>query len=279
MKSLAQKTAVVTGAGSGIGRAMALKFAAEGMNIVLADVDLAALQTVQTEIATIGARAISVPTDVSKRRDIENLRDRALEAFSGVHLVCNNAGVDSGGPFADIPESTWEWVLGVDLWGVIHGCQVFLPILLEQGEGYIVNTSSVAALTGMPLSAAPYVAAKSAVLGLSMNLRAEMEATNPQIGISVLIPGPVRTNMSTSERNRPADVAAPAASTMREEVQSFVGQYLEKEGMDPLDVADMVVSAVKENRFYVMTHLQDALATVTGNSSRMSSDSVAYSEA
>lgn len=278
MKSLVRKTAVVTGAGSGIGRAMALRFASEGMNVVLADVDLAALKLVQGEVAASGARVISVPTDVSKRTDIENLRDRTLEAFSGVDVLCNNAGVDSGGPFADIPESTWEWVLGVDLWGVIHGCQVFLPIFLEQGQGHIVNTSSIAALTGMPLSAAPYAVAKSAVLGLSMNLRAEMEATNPQIGISVLIPGPVRTNMPTSERNRPADVDAPAPSTMREEVQSFVGQYLEKEGMDPLEVADMVVGAVKGNRFYVMTHLQDALSTMTDNKSRMSHDSVALIE-
>ncbi len=269
MKDLAGRVAVVTGAASGIGKAMATSFAAEGMRVVLADIDAEALEVAHAELTDAGHDVRAVRTDVSKADDIEALRDAALEAFGAVHVLCNNAGVDSGGPFASIPSSTWEWVLAVDLWSVIHGCRIFLPHMVEQGVGHIVNTSSIAAYTGMPLSAAPYVAAKSAVLGISKNLRDELAETAPGIGVSVLVPGPVRTNMPTSERTRPPDVEAPPESAMRAGVQAFITDLLTRDGMDPALVGEMVVRAVTQDRFFVLTHPDEVYGAIKADLEQM----------
>jgi NAD(P)-dependent dehydrogenase (short-subunit alcohol dehydrogenase family) len=269
VKDLGGRVAVVTGAASGIGKAMATSFADAGMRVMLADIDDAALESARAELAAAGHDVRAVRTDVSRADDIEALRDTAFEAFGAVHVLCNNAGVDSGGPFASIPQSTWEWVLAVDLWSVIHGCRIFLPQMVEQGVGHIVNTSSIAAYTGMPLSAAPYVAAKSAVLGISKNLRDELAATAPGVGISVLIPGPVRTNMPTSERTRPPDVEAPPESELRAGVLAFIDDLLAREGMDPALVGEMVVRAVTQERFFVLTHPDEVYAPIKADLEQM----------
>jgi NADP-dependent 3-hydroxy acid dehydrogenase YdfG len=150
MRQFTGRVAVVTGAASGIGRALAGRFAAEGMRCVLADVDDGALDRAVGELRRDGAAAIGVRTDVASAADVEALADRTVSEFGAVHLVCNNAGVGVGSDFAKIPLDVWDWVLGVDLWGVIHGCRTFLPLLLEQDEAHIVNTSSMAALNGHP---------------------------------------------------------------------------------------------------------------------------------
>jgi len=156
MKQLSGRVAVVTGAASGIGLAMATRFAAEGMRCVLADIEEGALQRAVDGLRRGGAAAVGVRTDVSSAADVQALADAAIAEFGAVHVLCNNAGVGGGTDFAKTPLDTWEWVLGVNLWGVIHGCRTFLPLLLEQDEGHIVNTSSMAALNGHPLGLAPY---------------------------------------------------------------------------------------------------------------------------
>jgi NAD(P)-dependent dehydrogenase (short-subunit alcohol dehydrogenase family) len=148
MRQLAGRVAVVTGAASGIGRSLAARFAAEGMRCVLADVEEPALETAVADLRSSGAEAIGVRTDVANADDVRALAERTLDQFGAVHLLCNNAGVGTGSDFANIPLEVWEWVLGVSLWGVIHGCRTFLPLLLEQDEAHIVNTSSMAALNG-----------------------------------------------------------------------------------------------------------------------------------
>lgn len=260
MQQLKGRTAVITGAGSGIGRAMALKFAAQGVHIALADVDSAALEAVAAEVSAEGVQALPVPTDVSNPEAVEALRERVLSEFGAVHILCNNAGVDAGSPVADIPISSWEWVLGVNLWGVIHGVRSFLPQLISQDEGHIVNTSSIAAFSGIPVSAAPYVASKAAVMGLTRNLRLELESSAPHIGVTLLLPGPVRTNMPDSERNRPADVEAPPPSELRDQVQNLI-KTLIKDAADPMDLATGVVEAVRHNRPTVLTDAEDMRST------------------
>lgn len=260
MHQLEGKTAVITGAASGIGRAMALRFAAQGVHTALADVDSAALEAVVGEVEAYGVRALAVPTDVSDPSAVEALRERTLSELGAVHIVCNNAGVDSGAAVAEIPLSAWEWVLGVNLWGVIHGVRSFLPHLINQGEGHIVNTSSIAALSGIPVSAAPYVASKAAVMGLTRNLRLELQSSAPNIGVTLLLPGPVRTNMPDSERNRPATVEAPPRSELRDEVQDLI-KTLIKDAVDPMDLAAEVVDAVRYNRPAVLTDAEDMRTT------------------
>lgn len=260
MDQLEGKVAVVTGAGSGIGRAMALRFAEQGVHIALADVDAAALDAVAEEVRSLGVRALAAPTDVSVAAAVDDLRDRTLSELGAVHIVCNNAGVDSGAPVAEIPLTAWDWVLGVNLSGVIHGVRSFLPHLMKQGEGHIVNTSSTAAFSGIPVSAAPYVASKAAVMGLTRNLRLELRSSAPNIGVTLLLPGPVRTKMPQSERNRPAHVEAPPPSELRDEVQNVI-KTLINDAADPMDVAADVVDAVRTNRPTVLTDAADMRST------------------
>ena len=168
MEQLEGKVAVVTGAASGMGRAFAERFVQEGMKVVLADVEVGALETAVAELQEAGGDVVGVRTDVSRLEEVEALAARTIDAFGAVHVVCNNAGVESGATFADIPAETWDWVLGVDLLGTIYGIKTFLPLLREHApDGHIVNTSSIAGLDSYFLTAAPYVAAKHAVVGIS----------------------------------------------------------------------------------------------------------------
>lgn len=258
MRELYGRVAVVTGAASGIGRALAGRFAAEGMRCVLADVEEEPLGRAAADLRRSGARAIGVRTDVSKPEDVQALADRTLEEYGAVHLVCNNAGVGGGTDFARIPLDVWEWVLGVTLWGVIHGCRTFLPHLLEQDEAHIVNTSSMAALNGHPLGLAPYTTAKSGVLGLSQNLFFEMAATTRgRVGVSVLIPGLTRTRIFEGDRNRPAEVSVAPPSSFQEASKAALAEVWDR-ALDPDEVADVVLDAVREQRFYILTHPDEA---------------------
>jgi NAD(P)-dependent dehydrogenase (short-subunit alcohol dehydrogenase family) len=172
--------------------------------------------------------------------------------------VCNNAGVGGGTDFAKIPLDTWEWVLGVTLWGVVHGCRTFLPLLLEQDEAHIVNTSSMAALNGHPLGLAPYTTAKSGVLGLSQNLHFELAATTRgRVGVSVLIPGLTRTRIFEGDRNRPPGVSVPPPSSFQQASKAALAQAWDS-ALEPDEVAGVVVDAIREQRFYVLTHPDEA---------------------
>jgi NAD(P)-dependent dehydrogenase (short-subunit alcohol dehydrogenase family) len=254
VRDLNSRVAVVTGAASGIGRALARSFAGEGMSVVLADVEQEPLDGAVRELQEAGGQVIGVPTDVSRLDQVEALASRAMERFGAVHLVCNNAGVGSGASLAEIPLEVWHWVMGVNFWGVLYGCRVFLPLLRRQPEGHIVNTASVAALCGEAPTTAPYVASKAAVLGMSETLQRELEDAGEPIGVSVLLPGPVNTNIPTSERNRPPGVPSLRDHPSHKLAEGFLRSVMGTNWLEPDQVAAMVVAAIKENRFYIVTH-------------------------
>ncbi len=256
MRDLRGKVAAVTGAASGIGRALAERFAREGMRVVLADVEEKPLAEARTAIAQLGAEAIAVTTDVSNRWQVEALARRAVEAFGTVHVLCNNAGVVAGGPVRALSQEDWDWVVGVNLFGVIHGVRAFVPRMIEQGEGHVVNTASIAGLLSVPFSA-PYCATKHAVVALSECLHHELAAAaGGKVKVSVLCPSWVKTNIADAARNRP-----PRPSRSREGSRSPQEAKLEgflrtavSGGLEPADVADQVCSAIVEERFWVLTH-------------------------
>lgn len=259
MKDLRGRVAVVTGAASGIGRALAAQFASEGMKVMLADVEASALSEAAGELKEAGAHVAASVVDVTRRDDVAALAARTMDTFGAVHVVCNNAGVDSGGAFAEIPAEVWDWVFAVNFWGVVHGCSAFLPLIRRQGEGHLVNVASHAALTGFFPAGTPYVASKFAVLGLSENLYHELKRAAEPIGISVLCPSFVRTNLPFSERNRPADVPSISASqAWQAHLES--NRIRAAQGLDPAQVAQLVVEAVKKDRFYILTHPDKSVA-------------------
>jgi NAD(P)-dependent dehydrogenase (short-subunit alcohol dehydrogenase family) len=251
MEELQGKVAVVTGGASGIGRAVAEGAAAAGMKVVLADIEEAALKEADAAFAAAGAEVLSVVTDVSVGSSVDELRDKALARFGAVHLVHNNAGVAVGGPLWTVSEADWTWVLGVNLWGVIHGIRAFVPVLLEQGEGHVVNTASLAGLTS-PGMLGPYNVTKHSVVTMSETLYRDLDAVGSRVGVSVLCPGFVQTRIAESERNRPdwapADLQPPGV-----EFQGVV-RNLVAAGIKPSEVAEKVLYAVRNNRFYIITH-------------------------
>lgn len=252
MKLEAGKVAVVTGAASGIGFALADRFASAGMHVVVADVDEAGLAAAAEKIGARGVDTLMVRTDVSDEASVQALAAAALERFGTVHVVCNNAGVTGAGDAWFGPLSTWTWVLGVNLWGVIHGVRAFLPVLAAQGEGHIVNTASIAGL--MPGFGPGYDASKHAVVALTEDLYLTMQQAGLAVGVSVLCPGWVRTNILDSDRNWPAHLGdEPPPALGYDIVLGHVRRVID-EGMPPAVVADLVAAAVEENRYWVLPH-------------------------
>ncbi|HEY3833855.1 MAG TPA: SDR family NAD(P)-dependent oxidoreductase [Acidimicrobiia bacterium] len=259
MKVFEGRVAVVTGGASGIGLALAHRFGRAGMKVVLGDVEAPALERAVAELASVGVDATGVPCDVTDPAQMDALARAALDAHGAVHVFCNNAGVGGGGLSWEAPLSTWEWVLGVNLWGVIHGVRTFVPILLQQDESHIVNTASVAGLTAAPFMG-PYNASKHAVVAISETLHHELALTGARTRVSVLCPGWVNTGIATSERNRPAhltvqeatDADAAQAETMRGMLQTMI-----ESGMSPDRVADQVFDAISDERFWILTHSGD----------------------
>jgi NAD(P)-dependent dehydrogenase (short-subunit alcohol dehydrogenase family) len=251
MEELAGRVAVVTGAASGIGRALAERWAAEGMRVVMADIEKEVLAEAADSLRDKGSDVLAVPTDVSDGAQVDALAEAAREAYGGVHLLCNNAGVGTGGPVAELTAGDWKWVLGVNLWGVIHGLRAFLPGMLESGEeGHVVNTASVAGLLGAPWMG-PYAASKFAVVGISECLYHELVRT--RVGISVLCPSWVNTNIQSSFRNRPAHLGGGLPKNEGGPLTEALAQLLAA-GMAPETVADHVAAAVRRRRFWVLTH-------------------------
>ena len=251
MEDLQGKVAVITGGASGIGRAVAEKAAAEGMKIVIADIEEGPLKEAEGELTGQGAEAIGVVTDVSDAASVRELRDRALERFGAVHLVHNNAGIGTGGPIWDFSEEDWRWIIGVNQWGVIHGIATFVPLLMEQGEGHVVNTASIAGLTTTAFLG-PYHATKFAVVAMSEVLYKDLQTAGSPVGVSVLCPGFVQTRIAESDRNRPA--WAPERDVEGAEELRAVIQAMVDGGITPTAVADRVIDAVKTDTFYILTH-------------------------
>ena len=239
------KTSVVTGAASGIGRALALRFAREGANVIVADLDGAGMEAVAAEARGLGVKALTVPTDVSELAQVEALAARAFETFGAVHVLCNNAGVAAWGGLESATHRDWQWVLGVNLWGVIHGVEAFVPRMIARGEpGHIVNTASMAGLIASK-GLGVYNTSKYAVVGLSETLAKDLKPY--RIGVSVLCPMGVETRIRQSDRNRPAALRNERA--VGGEPVELIGRYLAPEA-----VADMVLAAMRGNELYVITH-------------------------
>jgi len=251
MKMLEGRVAAVTGAASGLGRAMALAFAGEGMHAALADVDEPGLNDTLNEVQSRGVRAFAMRVDVSRYQEVESFCSKAIAQFGATHVVCNNAGVSPLGAVWENTLADWQWILGVNLWGVIHGVRAFVPRLLAQGEGHVVNTASVAGLISPPGMGA-YNVTKHAVVALSESLYHDLRLRGSPVGVSVLCPAYVPTGIADSERNRPRELLNPGKNPSKEEAMLKKAVASGKLSAD--DVARAVVAAVKEERFYVLTH-------------------------
>lgn len=251
MELIAGKVAVVTGAASGIGLALAERLARNGLGVVMADVERDRLGEAAATVAAQGAEVLAVPTDVSDEQAVQHLADAAYERFGAVHLVCNNAGVAAKTDSWFGPLSGWQWVMGVNFWGVVHGVRAFLPRLVGQGGGHIVNTASVAGL--LPGFGASYDASKHAVVALTEDLYRAMTIAGLPVGVSVLCPGWVRTNITDAERNWPEHLGEQPPQGIETDVVLPHLRRVIDEGMPPAAVADRVLEAVEAGRFWVFT--------------------------
>ena len=258
MQELNGKVAVITGGGSGIGRCMALAFADEGMDIAIGDIEQGPAEAVAEEVRAKGRRAIAVVCDVTDLDSVRGLAEAAKAEMGAYHVVCNNAGVISGGPTAEMSPADWDWVLDVDLQGVVNGIIAFLPGLVEQGEGHIVNTASIAGLVPM---AAPgvinYTTAKYGVVGITETLHDELAPAG--VGASALCPGVVNTRISQSARNRPEAAGGPVAEEdMGPPLELPPGMEMPRiigaNVREPEEMAARVVEGVKNNDLYIVTH-------------------------
>jgi NAD(P)-dependent dehydrogenase (short-subunit alcohol dehydrogenase family) len=252
MKHFKDRVAVVTGAASGIGLALAERFAAEGMKVVMADIEGAALATAAEGLRGKAPAVLATPVDVSRPEDVERLARETYQAFGAAHVLCNNAGVAVIGAVHEHTLADWQWVINVNLWGVIHGVRAFLPRMLAGGdEGHIVNTASMAGLTTAPFMSV-YDVTKHGVVALSESMYKELQVTGSPIGVSVVCPGLIDTNIMRSSRNRPEALAeAGKAGPM---AQAF-GQSLADRlagGYPPSEVAAQVAQGIREDRFYIV---------------------------
>ena len=255
MQDLADRVAVITGAASGIGQGLARRFAREGMKLVLADIEEAALLEVEKELRLGGTPVLAVKTDVSRKASVFALADRAFDAFDRVHIVCNNAGVSGGlGHIWDIPDQDWEWIMAVNVYGVLHGIQAFVPRMIEYGEeGLILNTSSVVGLTTGTSSA--YGVAKHAVTRMTEGLHYDLRAAGSKLRAALLVPGATATNILYADRNRPQallvphDEEAQAALIQRRQTRH---EQLQEIGMTPEQLADITLEGIRQDRLYII---------------------------
>jgi NAD(P)-dependent dehydrogenase (short-subunit alcohol dehydrogenase family) len=250
---------VITGAGRGIGQGIAQRCGQEGMKVVLAGIGMESLTRTAIDLEARGVQVLVVQTDVSKFADIQTLAQRTLDAFGGIHLLVNNAGVDAGTTAWESSLADWEWMFGVNLWGVIYAIKVFIPIMLNQlTECHIVNVASFAGLIDGP-GHAIYKVTKQGIISLSETLYHDLASRQSRVGVSVLCPGFVKTDILSSERNRPPELQnAPDEVIMSLEIEAFrlfLKQGLES-GIPVEQIADALIAAIRNNQLYVLTHPQ-----------------------
>lgn len=262
MYDVTGKTAVVTGAASGIGLGMARAFASAGMSVVLSDIESDKLDSAVEALRGDGHAAIGVVTDVTDESQVQSLADAALAEFGSIHVVANNAGIGIGGPVDEMSLDDWRWTIDVDLWGVIYGVRTFLPILKAQGEGHITATSSMAGLLSGPVLGAYHVA-KHGVVALMDTVRIELAMAKSSVRASVLCPGPVDTEVARSERNRPPDLSPHESGELEERFWTNLTDHLAG-GMPPDEVGELMLDAVRNERFWVLTHPEEYLPLVEG---------------
>lgn len=262
MHSFAEKTAVITGAGSGLGREFALLGAKLGMRLVLADVQQDALKQTEANVIALGAQALSQVCDVRHGDQVEALAQAALERFGAIHLVFNNAGVGAGGLIWESTQQDWEWVLGVNVWGVVHGVRVFTPIMLASEradptfQGHIVNTASMAGLLTPPAMGI-YNVSKHAVVALTETLYHDLSLIDSRLGVSVLCPYFVPTGISHSESVRPSDAKPSAAPTRSQQVSQLMLEKAVSAGkVSAAEVAQITFDAIQARQFYIYSHPQ-----------------------
>jgi len=252
MKEFKGKTAVVTGAASGIGYALAKRFAQEKMNIVLADIEQDALDAAVTKISNLGVEAVGIAVDVMDKNSVQSLTKQSIDAFGNIHILCNNAGVAPPAideAIWDHDMSDWDWVMGVNFYGVLYGIQSFLPHMIEhQEEGHVLNTVSMAGILGLEGS---YGVSKFAALSLSEGLFQSLKKINSKIGTSVLCPGFVATNIIDSQRNRPEHLSSDKKSNFL--LKQLASSVL-KRGKKPDEIATRAIEAIQANNFYILPH-------------------------
>lgn len=265
MKTFDKKVAVITGAASGIGLAIAHKAASLGMCLVIADIDKEQLAAAQLELEERGPVSVEpVVCDVSQDEQVAQLAQGAVDAFGAVHLLFNNAGVGGGGKLWELDTDYWEWVLGVNLYGVIQGVRHFTPLMIAQGEGHIVNTASIAGLMSAP-GTGPYTVSKHAVVSLSEMLYGELKAENAGVGVSVLCPSFVDTRIFASEKNRPLDEATrsdPAWIAEQAAIEEAASAFFTSSALPTEVVAEQVFDAIEKEQFYILTHPQGSVEQV-----------------
>jgi NAD(P)-dependent dehydrogenase (short-subunit alcohol dehydrogenase family) len=262
MDDLSGKTAVITGGASGIGLALAHRFGADGMNVVIGDVEAGPLQEAVAGLSDAGVEVAGMHCDVSDLDAVRKLERFARDRFGNVHVLCNNAGVGSGGLIAEPDDiDLWKWVIDVNLWGVIYGCKVFLPAMIEHGEGaHIVNTASMAGHASAPMMG-PYNVSKYGVVALSETLVKEMQMTSTDVGVSVLCPAFVQTAIGSSRRNMPEDLKTDLGTEAASGTQSVIDQMIAS-GIPPAEVADAVHDAIIDDTFWILTH-EEAKPAIT----------------
>jgi len=252
MKEFEGRSAVITGAASGIGFALAKKFAEEKMNVVLADIEQDALDAAVNKISDLGVEAIGIQVDVMDKQAVSHLADESIKAFGNIHVLCNNAGVAStvvGDGIWDLDDSDWEWVLGVNFYGTLYGIQAFVPHMIKHNEeGHVLNTISLA---GILPGEAIYGVSKHAALALSESLWQGLKKKKSKIGASVLCPGFVATNIIESDRNRPDHLAAKNKANF---VLKKLAATVLKRGKEPNEIAQVTLQAIRDNQFYILPH-------------------------